>query len=122
AVEGDWPDCYQVNRYIKGLEKDKLSAGEVLQTFERWPAWMWANAEVAELADWLHEFNQTRPDARKVGFFGLDVYSLWESLYAVMAYLRRNDPDALPAAWRAYRCFEPYVEDVQGYAAAAQFA
>ena len=59
--------------------------------------------------------------ANRVGFYGLDVYSLWDSLYSVMGYLRRTDPAALPAAWRAFRCFEPYAEDVQEYAAAARF-
>ena len=82
---------------------------------------MWANEEVIELAEWLREHNRQLSDDPRIGFYGLDVYSLWDSLYAVMGYLRRVDPDSLPAAWRAYRCFEPYGEDVQGYAAASQF-
>src|SRR3954453_23018719 len=82
---------------------------------------MWANEEVVALAEWLRKHNDSLPDDRKVGFFGLDVYSLWESLYAVMGYLNRHDPAELPAAWRAFRCFEPYGEDVQEYAQAARF-
>src|SRR5207244_3707672 len=38
-----------------------------------------------------------------------------------MAYLHRAVPQALPAAWRAFRCFEPYGEDVQEYARATRF-
>jgi erythromycin esterase-like protein len=121
AVEGDWPDCYRVNRYVKGYEDSGESAREALHAFERWPTWMWANAEVVELAEWLRRHNDGRPQEQKAGFYGLDVYSLWESLYAVMAYLHRTQPDALPAAWRALRCFEPYAEDVQEYAQATQF-
>ena len=55
---------------------------------------MWANEEVVALAEWLRRHNDGRPDDEKVGFYGLDVYSLWESLYAVMGYLQRVDPAA----------------------------
>jgi len=50
AVEGDWPDCYHVNRYIKGYPDSGDSADDVLHDFERWPTWMWANQEMVELA------------------------------------------------------------------------
>src|SRR5207248_6063506 len=52
AVEGDWPDCYRVNRYVKGYDDSGGDAREVLHAFERWPTWMWANEEVVELAGW----------------------------------------------------------------------
>src|SRR5207249_5514755 len=74
-----------------------------------------------DLAEWLWRYNLNQPTDRQVGFFGLDVYSLWESLYAILAYLDKNDPTALPAAWQALRCFEPYGEDVQEYARATRF-
>src|SRR5207245_990159 len=112
AVEGDWPDCYRVNRYLKDYADSGDSARDVLHAFERWPTWMWANEEVVELAEWLHEHNHDLPEEQRVGFFGLDVYSLWDSLYAIMAYLHRVDPTALPTALQAFRCFEPYGEDV----------
>src|SRR5687767_14371343 len=43
AVEGDWPDCYKINRYVKGYKDAGSSALEVLKAFDRWPTWMWAN-------------------------------------------------------------------------------
>jgi len=118
AVEGDWPDCYRVNRYVKGFPDSAASAREVLHAFERWPTWMWANAEVVQLVEWLRRHNDLLSEGQKAGFYGLDVYSLWDSLYQVLAYLGKNDPKALPAAHRAFRCFEPYGEDVQEYARA----
>jgi erythromycin esterase-like protein len=120
AVEGDWPDCYRVNRYVKGYPDSGTNAREVLYAFTRWPTWMWANEEVVELAEWLRHHNTGVPKERKVGFFGLDVYSLWDSLYAVLGYLRKKDPRCLPAAHRALRCFEPYGEDAQEYARATR--
>jgi len=120
GVEGDWPDCYRVNRYIKGLPDAGANAREVLHAFERWPTWMWANEEIVALSEWLRQHNDGLPAEEKVGFYGLDVYSLWDSLYAVLSYLRRVNPAALPAAWRAFRCFEPCGEDVQKYARATR--
>jgi erythromycin esterase len=121
AVEGDWPDCHRVNRYVKSYANAGASAREVLHAFERWPTWMWANEEIIGLAEWLREHNRDQPTEQRVGFYGLDVYSLWDSLYAVMSYLQRVDPSALPAARAAYRCFEPYGEDVQKYARATRW-
>jgi erythromycin esterase len=121
AVEGDWPDCYEVNRYVKGYPDSGGSAREVLGAFERWPTWMWANEEIVELAEWLRRHNGGLHEGEKVGFYGLDVYSLWESMQSVIEYLERVDPDALPAARRAYKCFEPYGEDVREYARATAF-
>jgi len=121
AVEGDWPDCYRVNRYVKGCPDSGDSAREVLHAFGRWPTWMWANEEVVELADWLRVHNDRRPEGQRVGFYGLDVYSLWDSLYQVLGYLGKHTPDALPAARRAVQCFEPYGEDVQEYARATRW-
>jgi erythromycin esterase-like protein len=116
AVEGDWPDCYRVNRYVKGEEGG--SAREVLHAFNRWPTWMWANEEVADLAEWLRAHNRRLPEGKQVGFYGLDVYSLWDSLYQVLTYLYRTGGEALDAAKKAFRCFEPYGEEAQDYARA----
>jgi erythromycin esterase len=121
AVEGDWPDCYRVNRYVKDYPDSGGSAREALHAFERWPTWMWANEEIVELTEWLRRHNAGLPERDKVGFYGLDVYSLWESLEGVIGYLERVDPDAVEAAHRAYRCFEPYGEDAQEYARATAF-
>jgi erythromycin esterase len=118
AVEGDWPDCYRVNRYLKGYPDSGSSALEVLHAFERWPTWMWANHEVGELVEHLRELNTGLAAERQVGFYGLDVYSLWESMEAVERYLSRVDPDAAIRARRAYGCFDPYGGDVQEYATA----
>jgi erythromycin esterase len=121
AVEGDWPDCYEVNRYVKGYPGSGRDAREVLRTFERWPTWMWANEEVASLAEMLRNHNEGLSGERKIGFYGLDVYSLRESMDEIISYLERVDPDAVPAARRAYRCFEPYGEDAREYARATAF-
>jgi erythromycin esterase-like protein len=121
AVEGDWPDCYRVNQFVKGRDNSGKSAKEVLHSFNRWPTWMWANREMVEFAEWLRSHNDQTSEQEKVGFYGLDVYSLWDSLYQVMGFLRRHDPASLPAARRAFQCFEPYGEDVQDYARATRW-
>jgi erythromycin esterase-like protein len=79
---------------------------------------MWANREIVELAEWMHAHNANLPVDRQAGFFGLDVYSLWESMHAVLEYLERLDPQLAQNARRAYACFEPYEDDAQEYARA----
>src|SRR3954468_20887129 len=68
GVEGDWPDCYRVNRYVKRYPASGESAEAVLHEYERWPTWMWANREIVELADWLHDHNLRQADDAKAGF------------------------------------------------------
>jgi erythromycin esterase-like protein len=75
-----------VNRYVKAYTDSGNDALEVLHAFERWPTWMWANEEVADLAEWLRQHNERQPESHR-WVYGLDVYSLWESLYQVMSYL-----------------------------------
>jgi erythromycin esterase-like protein len=121
AVEGDWPDCQRVNRFVKGRPDAGASARAVLHAFERWPTWMWANEEVVALVEWLRQHNDGLPEARRVGFYGLDVYSLWDSLHQVIRYVRQHHPPSLAAARRAFECFEPYRTDVHEYARAARW-
>src|SRR5512138_2423184 len=66
----------------------------------------------------MRAHNDRSLDDQKVGFYGLDVYSLWESMHAVIEYLERIDPGLARGARGAYRCFEPYGEDAQEYARA----
>jgi len=71
---------------------------------------------LGEASQWLRTYNDGLTPDEQVGFYGLDVYSLHESMKAVIDYLEENAPEALEAARRAYLCFEPYGEDVQAYA------
>jgi erythromycin esterase-like protein len=118
AVEGDWPSCYAVNRYVKDHPGAPEDAREAADAFDRWPTWMWANWETDGFVTWLRTHNDGLPDDEKRGFYGLDVYSLYESLAAVVDYLEDEDPEAADRAREAYRCFEPYGEDAQEYARA----
>jgi erythromycin esterase len=118
AVEGDWPDCFEVNAAIKQDEVSYGSAAQLLQTFNRWPTWMWGNWEISALVEWLHRHNQAQTANQRVGFYGLDVYSLWDSLQSVLQYAEQQGDGAAKAARQAFRCFEPYSDDPQEYARA----
>ncbi|BCJ75829.1 hypothetical protein CS0771_53730 [Catellatospora sp. IY07-71] len=120
AVEGDWPDCNRVHRAVTGAPGglDPITA---LHEFARWPTWMWANTEVAAFCRWLRAWNLNQLPAGRVGFYGLDVYSLWESMQVIVDYVRDHDPAGLDAVWDAYRCFQPYSREPQEYALACRF-
>ncbi|MHC2992756.1 protein-L-isoaspartate O-methyltransferase [Pontibacter sp. HJ8] len=121
AVEGDWPESYAVNRFVKGYQNSGRKIADVLEVYRRWPTWMWANWEVAALIEWLRDFNHLRTVQEKAGFYGLDVYSLWESLEQVLKYLENKDGKAVEAARNAVQCFEPFNRDPQTYAQATAF-
>jgi|SRR5581483_4831185 len=121
AVEADWPDAYRVNRYVRGAGAD-ASGAAALAGFRRFPTWMWRNTEVLAFVEWLRAYNTQLPsDQPKVGFYGLDLYSLYTSMAAVLNYLDKVDPEAARRARYRYSCFEHFGEDTQAYGYAAGF-
>jgi erythromycin esterase-like protein len=113
-VEGDWPDSYRVNRYIRGLGDD-LDAEEALGSFKRFPTWMWRNADVLELVSWLQDHNLEKAGQEQVGFYGLDLYSMYASIEAVINYLEQVDPAAAKEARERYSCFDIHGGESQRY-------
>ncbi len=118
AVEGEWADSYRVNQFVRGQKQDSAAAVALLRQYNRWPTWMWGNYEVASLVTWLNGHNQGRPAASQAGFYGLDVYCLWESMTELMPLLPRTETQLLNAAQKVHRCFQPYSADAQQYAEA----
>jgi erythromycin esterase-like protein len=119
AIEGDWPDAYRVNRYVRGIGSD-ANAREALNGFRRFPHWMWRNSDVLAMVDWLRTFNDTTARSeRHAGFYGLDLYSLDASRHAVLAYLSQVDTAAARRARERYACFDHFADDPQGYGHAA---
>src|SRR5207244_5766201 len=121
AVEADWPDAFRVNRYVRGLSDDR-NAEEALSGFKRFPTWMWRNTVVLDFVEWLRDYNSSfKKGAAEVGFYGLDLYSLYTSIEAVLGYLNKIDPAAAKRARYRYSCFEHFAEDTQAYGYAATF-
>jgi len=120
VVEADWPDAWRVNRYIRGRSDDP-DAGAALSGFERFPTWMWRNTAVRDFVEWMREHNRGRPVSQQVGFYGMDLYSLYSSIRAVLNYLDQVDPQSAQRARSRYACFDHFGEDTQAYGYAASF-
>jgi erythromycin esterase-like protein len=121
AVEADWPDAYRVNRYVRGVNDDPTPA-EALLNFQRFPLWMWRNTDVLKFIGWLREYNDALPkNAIQVGFYGLDLYSMYASIAAVLDYLNQVDTEAAQRARHRYSCLEHFGEDAQSYGYATSF-
>ena len=120
AVEGDWPSFRQVNRYIKGYEDVYMNTHDALISFNRWPTWMWANEEIVDLVDWLKTYNSPLAGSQTVGFYGIDIYSLWESMEEAFHYLTETDPSGadFQLAKKVVDCFEPFNHLPEHYAMA----
>lgn len=118
AVEADWPDAYRVNRYVQGDNVDP-DAVQALSGFKRFPAWMWRNADILDFVGWLRTFNDALDLPKRIGFYGLDLYSLHASMECVLRYLDKTDPDAAHRARLRYACFDNFGDDPQTYGYAA---
>lgn len=114
AVEADWPDAYRVNRFVRGRGADR-HAIDALGDFKRFPRWMWRNEDVLQLVAWLRVHNDQLDPSRRVGFYGLDLYSLNSSMSAVIEYLEKTDREAARRARQRYGCFEDLGADPQSY-------
>ena len=118
AVEADWPDAYRVNRYVQGDDTDP-DAVQAMSGFKRFPAWMWRNADVLDFVGWLRTHNDSLERTKRVGFYGLDLYSLHASIAQVLRYLDEIDPAAAHRARLRYSCFDNFGSDPQAYGYAA---
>jgi len=114
AIEGDWPDTYPVYRYLQG--KGELGDSQhALDAFKRYPKWMWRNTTIPPFLQWLRAHNDRLSGSNKIGFYGLDLYSLNASIQAVLGYLAKVDPEAAEKARRRYTCFDHLKPDPQSY-------
>ncbi len=122
AVEADWPDAWRVNRYVRGdPDSGDGTAEHALSGFQRFPAWMWRNTDTVQLVAWLRDHNAAQAAGAQVGFYGIDLYSLFTSIGEVLRYLDRVDPAAARQARARYACFDHYDDDSQAYGYAANF-
>src|SRR5829696_1801807 len=120
ALEADWPDAARLDAYVRDIEH--TGRATEMRAFARFPTWMWRNTEVLSFVEWLREWNTAREPAARVGIHGLDLYSLGESIEAVVAYLEDVDPEAASIARQRYSCLTPFRTDPATYGYAAMTA
>jgi protein-L-isoaspartate(D-aspartate) O-methyltransferase len=116
AVEADWPDARRIDQYVR---HQQVPASD-WTAFTRFPTWMWRNEEVRGFVDWLRNHNAgiAEPNDR-VGFYGLDLYSMYTSIDAVLSYLEDVDPETAQLARERYGCLTPWKDDPATYGRAA---
>lgn len=114
TIEGDWTSAYPVQRFIVGDDTSE-NPEAALSEFKRFPAWMWANTTMPPFLDWLRNYNKNFPEENKIGFYGLDLYCLYDSMRAVIEYLYMHYPEGLLAAVKRYACFDHAAFDPQNY-------
>ncbi len=115
AIEGDWPDAARVDHYVRHFDFPPSE----WTAFARFPTWMWRNEEVRSFIDWLRDHNSTVAPERRVAFHGLDLYSLYNSMRSVLAYLDDVDPQTAAIARERYGCLTPWQADPATYGRAA---
>ncbi len=111
ALDADWPDARAFDAHVR--HRPAPLGAE--RAFNRFPAWMWRNAEFGAFLGWLRNRNAGKPKARQAGIYGLDVYSLSASMRAAIDYLDGEDPEAAKLARRRYGCLAPWADDPSAY-------
>jgi protein-L-isoaspartate(D-aspartate) O-methyltransferase len=115
VIEGDWPDAARIDHYVRHMEYPPSE----WTAFARFPTWMWRNNEVRAFVDWLRAHNGPLKPAERVAFHGLDLYSLYDSIRAVLKYLDEVDPASARVARERYGCLTPWQSDPATYGHAA---
>jgi len=115
AAAADWPDAARIDHYVRHRETPPSE----WEAFARFPTWTWRNKEVRAFADWLHDWNASRAPQTRAGFYGLDLYSLFNSAQATIDYLEDVDPELARIARHRYGCLSPWEADPAAYGHAA---
>lgn len=121
AAEADWPDAEAIDRYVRRRMGPRASITIKKQeaAFQRFPKWMWRNQEMHEFVEWLRDHNTGLASDKRVGFYGLDLYSLGSSMEAVIKYLDHIDPKMAKVARQKYGRLQPWVEHPHEYGIAS---
>jgi erythromycin esterase-like protein len=115
VLEADWTDVHRVNRYIQGESNDE-NAEKALSGFTRFPRWMWRNTDFRDFVNTLRNYNNSRSsNGTRARIYGMDLYSLSESIDAVVNYFKSVDAEAARRARKHYGCFSQYRENPQLY-------
>jgi erythromycin esterase-like protein len=105
-----------VNCYVRGFGRDVEGDPEVaLADFRRFPQWMWRNTEMIDFVGWLRAHNDELAPERRIGFYGLDLYSMHASMQRVVGFLDQRDPAEAARARQRYACFETFGPEPQHY-------
>lgn len=108
CAEADWSDAEQINNYVRNDYKQ-----QDWMPFARFPQWMWKNKEVLDFVEWLKKYNERHQNI--IGFYGLDLYGLENSIDLVIKYLEEHDKDLASLAKKRYACIAPYMTDPTTY-------
>lgn len=67
ALEADYGECAEINRYIEGGE------GSVEEMVQKFAFPIYHTKEMAELISWMREWNESAPEEKKIRFYGFDM-------------------------------------------------
>jgi protein-L-isoaspartate(D-aspartate) O-methyltransferase len=102
CAEADWSDAEQINNYVRNDYKV-----QDWMPFARFPEWMWKNKDVLNFVEWLKKYNSKHQNT--IGFYGLDLYGLENSIDLVIKYLEEVSPDLATLAKLRYSCIMPFM-------------
>ena len=114
-IEGDFPSVSVCHAYVTNISPN-VSIEDCMNSFQRFPTWIWSNESFKSFLEWLKEHNSKLLPQQRCGIFGLDLYSFDTSMNAITSYVKKNDPEALATIKSLYQCFDRVANcDSQAY-------
>ena len=96
AIEGNWPEAQEADRFIKTGEGDAAAALAAMYF------WTWQTEEVSALLHWMRSYNARRGERPIVSFTGFDMQNPNVAMKRVIDFLDRTgcvDRDAVRALY-----------------------
>lgn len=117
GIEGDWHAARAADRYVMGEGDIDDVETVVVDAFERWPQWMWANEQFAGFLQDVRRHNDEHSD-RPIRIYGIDMHGFFESLERLKELVGDAHPDRKDELAGHLRCLEQYAPEPQRYLAA----
>lgn len=116
VVEADWPSMRPVYEYVLGAGSEGDIDRVLINSFQRWPQWMWANEEFRDFLVALRHYNERNPD-RPIRIYGLDVQAPEEAIALFQEILDENLADQGESIKEELKCITQF-DSLNDYAKA----
>lgn len=97
GIESSYAACEKINEYVlygRG-NRDEVLAGQGF--------WQWDTEEIAEMIEWMRQYNKLVSQGKKVKFYGFDFQANDLAIETVLTYLKKVAPERVDSAASALR-------------------
>ncbi len=114
GIEGDWHAARAADRFVMGEGDEEDLEQLLVEAFDRWPQWMWANEEFAQFLRQVRRFNEANQE-RPIRIYGVDMHAFFTSLQRLQERVRRDHPDRANEFHANLQCLSRFAPEGRAY-------